>query len=126
MAHLNVGGIFVIDRVVDIIVFLCRCNLGNVRPGAFLFFAVHLANGGNNKAKVGVGFHVFNVIGGRVGGEQIGNFRILAVFNAVHIVALYLRPTGSLVGLRPCKAHRIICEQLRFQIIYRRSGCADI
>lgn len=38
----------------------------------------------------------------------------------------YLRPTGSLVGLRPCKAHCIICEQFSFQIIYRRSGCADI
>ena len=78
MAHLDVGGIFVIDRVVDLIVFLCRCNLGDIRPCAFIFFAVHLANGGNNKAKVGVGFQIFNVIVCCTGGEQIGNFRILA------------------------------------------------
>ena len=126
MAHLDVGGIFVIHRVVYLIISLCRGDLGNIRPCALLFFAVHLANGGNNKAKVGVGFYVFNVIGGRVGGEQIGNFRILAVFHAVHIVALHLRPARSLVGLRPGKANRIICEQFSLQIIYRRSGCADI
>ena len=126
MPHLDVGSLCVIHRVVYLIISLCRGDLGNIRPCAFLFFAVHLANGGNSKTKVGIGFQVLELIGCRIGREQFGNFRILAVFYTVHIVAICLRPSGGLIRLRPGKAYRIICKQVCLQIIYCRSRCADI
>ena len=126
MPHLDVGSILVIRRVIYLIVPLCRGDRGKVRPCAFLFFAVYLANGGYNKVEICVGFQIFNVIGGRIGREQIRNFRIFSVFYTIYIVALYIRPSGGLVGLRPGKAHSILTDKFRFQIVHSRRRGADV